>query len=115
MKLDSEPNPEAKHASETEKPFGIYAKSVFSLGRQGDVLICMSTSGNAENVCAAATVARALGITVIGLSGINGGRLSKIADICVRVPETETFKVQELHLPVYHYLCAATETHFFSV
>lgn len=96
-------------------PILIYAQSVFSLGKQGDVLICMSTSGNAKNVYAAATVAQALGITVIGLTGISGGKLNKAADICVRVPETETFKVQELHLPVYHYLCAATETHFFSV
>jgi len=73
----------------------------------------MSTSGNAENVCAAAMIARSLGIQVIGLTGASGGKLKDIADICICVPETETFKVQELHLPVYHYLCAATEAHFF--
>lgn len=92
----------------------IYAQSVMALGRNGDVLIAISTSGNANNVCAAAKVAKGLGLTVIGLSGKNDSKLSGIADICIRVPEVETFKVQELHLPVYHFLCAATEAHFFT-
>lgn len=90
-----------------------YAQSVFSLGKNRDVLICLSTSGNAKNVCSAAIVAKSLGITVIGLTGRAGGRLKEIADFCIIVPETETFKIQELHLPVYHYLCAETEAHFF--
>ena len=93
----------------------IYAQSVLGLGKAGDVLICMSTSGNAANVHAAAKVAKAMGITVIGLTGAGGGKLLPTVDICIRVPETETFKIQELHLPVYHYLCAATEAHFFPV
>lgn len=92
----------------------IYAQSVLALGRTGDVLICISTSGNAKNVQAAAQVARARGMTVIGLTGSGGGTLREAVHICIRVPETETFQVQELHLPVYHYLCAATEAHFFS-
>lgn len=92
----------------------IYAQSVMALGQAGDVLIAISTSGNAKNVFAAAKVAKGLGLTVIGLTGKGGGKLSEISDICIRVPETQTFKVQELHLPVYHYLCAATESHFFS-
>ena len=79
----------------------------------GDVLVCISTSGNSKNVYAAAVVGRALGLTVIGLTGAGGGKLKEIADICICVPETETFKVQELHLPVYHYLCAETEKVFF--
>ena len=91
----------------------IYAQSVMAMGKTGDVLIAMSTSGNAKNVFAAAKVAKGLGLTVIGLTGKGGGNLSEISDICIRVPETETFKVQELHLPVYHYLCAATEEEFF--
>lgn len=91
----------------------IYAQSVMAMGKTGDVLIAMSTSGNAKNVFAAAKVAKGLGLTVIGLTGKGGGKLSEIADICIRVPETETFKVQELHLPVYHYLCAAVENEFF--
>ena len=91
----------------------IYAQSVMAMGKTGDVLIAMSTSGNAKNVFAAAMVAKGLGLTVIGLTGMDGGKLREISDICIRVPETETFKVQELHLPVYHYLCAATEQAFF--
>lgn len=91
----------------------VYAQSVMGLGKAGDVLICISTSGNAKNVFAAAQVAKGLGLTVIGLTGSTGGKLASLADICIRVPETETFKVQELHLPVYHYLCATVETRFF--
>ena len=73
-----------------------------------------SFSGNAENVAAAAKVAKGLGLTVIALTGAGGGRLAQLADIAVCVPETETFKVQELHLPVYHYLCVAIEAAFFA-
>jgi len=91
----------------------IYGQAVLGMGKPKDVLICISTSGNAKNVFAAAKIAKALGITVIGLTGHGGGRLNEIADICIRVPETDTYKIQELHLPVYHYLCAATEAHFF--
>ena len=91
-----------------------YAQGLLGLGKEGDLLICISTSGNAENVCAAAQVAKALGIFVIALTGAKGGALKGIADICICVPETETFKVQELHLPVYHFLCAETEAHFFT-
>ena len=90
-----------------------YAQSVFAMGKPGDLLIGISTSGNAKNVAAAAKVAKATGMQVIGLTGALGGQLNALADICIRVPETETFKVQELHLPVYHYLCAAVEAHFF--
>lgn len=92
----------------------IYAQSVLGLGREGDILVGMSTSGNAKNVYAAAKTAKGLGLTVIGLTGQGGGKLKTVADICICVPETETFKIQELHLPVYHYLCAAVEARFFS-
>ncbi|MBQ3063859.1 MAG: SIS domain-containing protein [Clostridia bacterium] len=91
----------------------IFAQSVLALAKGGDVLIALSTSGNAENVAAAVAVAKALGVTVIGMTGKDGGRLAATADIAIRVPERETFKVQELHLPVYHYICAAVEEHFF--
>ena len=91
----------------------IYAQAVLGLGKAGDVLIALSTSGNAKNVAAAASVAKSIGMTVIGMTGAKGGRLREMADYPIPVPETETFKVQELHLPVYHYLCAAVEAHFF--
>lgn len=91
----------------------VYAQSLMSLTKENDVLIAMSTSGNSKNVFNAAAVAKALGVKVISLTGKNGGKLKSISDVCICVPETETFKVQELHLPIYHYLCAAVEDHFF--
>lgn len=91
----------------------IYAQPLMSLAKENDVLIGISTSGNSKNVYGAVKVAKALGIKVIGLTGNTGGKLKETADISVCVPETETFKIQELHLPVYHYLCAAVEAHFF--
>ena len=91
----------------------IYAQSVLALGKPGDVLIGLSTSGNAENVCAAAKVAKGIGLAVISLTGQLGGKLKPLSDIAICVPETETYKIQELHLPVYHYICAAVEQHFF--
>lgn len=91
----------------------IYAQSLMSLGKKGDILIALSTSGNSKNVFAAAKVAKALGVTVIGMTGETGGKLKAVCDICICVPETETYKIQELHLPVYHYLCAAVEEEFY--
>lgn len=94
-------------------PALVYAQSVLALGKSGDALIALSTSGNAENVTAAVAVAKSLGITVIALTGEAGGALAKEADVAIRVPEKETYRVQEYHLPVYHYICAAVEAHFF--
>ena len=95
-------------------PALMYAQSVVGLGNPGDMLIAISTSGNSVNAVGAAKVAKALGLTVVALTGKGGGELGEIADIAVRVPETETFKIQELHLPVYHYICAAVEAEFFA-
>ena len=94
-------------------PSLIYAQSVLGLGKKGDLLIAISTSGNAENVAAAVKVARGIGMTAVGLTGESGGKLRTLADICICAPEKETFKIQELHLPIYHLLCAAVENHFF--
>ena len=91
----------------------MYAQSLYALGREGDVLIAISTSGNAKNVCAAAKVAKAVGMTVIALTGEGRGALGTIADIVIAVPERETYKIQELHLPVYHAICAEVEEYFF--
>ena len=91
----------------------IYAQSVFALGREGDALIAISTSGNARNVCEAARVAKAVGVKVIALTGRDGGDLKKLSDVCIIAPESETYRIQELHLPIYHYLCAEVEKHFF--
>ncbi len=91
----------------------IYAQPLMSLGRKGDILIAISTSGNSKNVFGAVKVAKSLGVKVIGLTGNTGGKLKEGADICICAPEKETFKIQELHLPIYHYLCAAVEDEFF--
>lgn len=87
----------------------MFAQPLMGLGKAGDMLICISTSGNSKNVVAAAVTAKALGIKTVGLTGKAGGRLKEICDVCICAPEVETFKVQELHLPIYHYLCAAIE------
>lgn len=87
----------------------VFAQQLLGYGKKGDVFLGISTSGNSENVVCAAVVAKALGIAVIELTGNNGGKLSRYADISIRVPEDETFKIQELHLPVYHCLCLMLE------
>lgn len=94
-------------------PTLIYAQGVMGLGKENDVLMCISTSGNSKNCVAAAEVAKGLGLKVIALTGQSGGKLKEIADVCVCAPETETYKVQEYHLPIYHYICAAIESCFF--
>ena len=92
---------------------GVFAQQLYGFGREGDVFLGISTSGNSKNVMSATVVARALNIKVIGLTGKTGGELAKVADVCIRVPETETYKIQELHLPVYHSLCLMLEDRFF--
>ncbi len=94
-------------------PDYIFAQQVFGLGKKGDVFIGLSTSGNAKNINHAAKVAKALGITVIGMTGNGGGALAENSDICIKAPETETYLVQEAHLPIYHAICAAVEEEFF--
>ena len=90
-----------------------YAQLVQGYGRAGDVVLCISTSGNSANVVRAAQMAKALGLQTLALTGSKESKLSALCDVTIRVPETETFKVQELHLPVYHYLCAALEETLF--
>lgn len=91
----------------------VYAQQVTAYGGAGDVLIGISTSGNAENVYRAMVVARALGMKTVAMTGATGGRLAEICDILLNVPETETYKVQELHLPLYHQICAQVEAAMF--
>lgn len=92
---------------------GVFAQQLFGYGKIGDVFLGISTSGNSKNVLNASVVARAMGITIIALTGADGGELAKVADVSIRVPETETYKIQELHLPVYHCLCLMLEERFF--
>lgn len=93
--------------------YGVFAQQLLGFGRSGDVFLAISTSGNSQNIMNAAVVARALDIRVIGLTGRDGGELGRFADVAVRVPETETYKIQELHLPIYHCWCLMLEEHFF--
>ena len=89
------------------------AQQLYGLGRRGDCLLTISTSGNSPNCVNAVLVAKAKGIKSVSMTGAGGGKLKAISDVCICVPETETYKVQELHLPIYHCLCAMIEEEFF--
>ena len=95
------------------EPLLCFAQQVNGYGRTGDTFLGISTSGNSRNILYAATVARAKGMKVIGLTGENSSKLSEYADVCIQVPQTETYMIQELHLPVYHCLCLMLEDTFF--
>lgn len=90
-----------------------FAQQLYGLGQQGDCLMTLSTSGNSKNCVYSVLVAKAKAIKTIAFTGVSGGKLSEISDVCIKVPETETYKVQELHLPVYHCLCAMLEEEMF--
>ncbi len=92
---------------------GVFAQQLYGFGKKNDVFLGISTSGNSQNVMSATVVARALGIKVLGLTGELGGELNMVSSVCVKVPETETYRIQELHLPVYHCWCLMLEDHFF--
>ncbi len=92
---------------------GVFAQQLYGFGRPGDVFLGISTSGNSKNVMNAAVVARAVGIKIIGLTGANGGELARASDVTIKAPETETYMVQEYHLPIYHCLCLMLEDTFF--
>ena len=94
-------------------PEMIFAQQVYGYGRPGDVLLGFSTSGNSKNVLHAVRVARALGMSSILITGSSGGEIGKLVDTAICVPETETYKVQELTLPVYHALCMLVEQELF--
>ena len=94
-------------------PMLTFAQQLSVMGQAGDVLVALSTSGNSKNCVYAAIVAKAKGIKTLFLGGGNGGKLKDMADVSIVVPEKETFKVQELHLPIYHCLCAMLEEEFF--
>ena len=94
-------------------PAVTFAQQLYGYADDGDVLVAISTSGSSRNCVLAAVTAKAKGVKTIALTGKNPGRLSALADVAILVPETETYKVQELHLPVYHCLCAMLEEEFF--
>lgn len=93
----------------------MFAQQVNGFGKKGDVFLGISTSGNSKDIVYAAALAKAKGLCTITLTGKNGGKLAKLCDISIVVPQNETFMIQELHLPVYHALCLEVEEHFWEV
>lgn len=97
------------------EPDMMYAQLVYGYAKKGDVVIGLSTSGNSKNVVNAIEVAKCVGAKTLAMTGERESKLSELCDVTIKVPETETFKIQELHLPIYHYLCAKIEEHFFDL
>lgn len=110
--LDGHPALSTAYLNDCE-PLMVFAQQVYGYGKPGDALWAISTSGNSTNILYAAVTAKALGMNVIGLTGAKDNQLAKLADVSIMVPETETFMIQELHLPIYHTLCLMLEDHFF--
>ena len=90
-----------------------FAQQVFGIGKPGDILLAISTSGKSENVIYAVEVAKIMGITSIAMTGIHGGRLKHVSDFSICVPADSSYTVQEFHLPIYHMICLAAENEFF--
>lgn len=91
----------------------VFAQQVYGYGKENDLLIAISTSGNSKNVVNAVKVAKALGVKVIALTGETGGELKSLSNVTICAPSNETYKIQEYHLPIYHYLCARAEDEIF--
>ena len=92
----------------------LFAQQVLSLGKENDVLFVFSTSGNSKNILHAVKVAKLLNIKTIALTGYIGGKLKNIVDICINVKEDEIYRIQELHLPIYHYIALQLEQKLFT-
>lgn len=95
------------------EPLLCFAQQVNGFGNNNDVFLAISTSGNSKNVLYAAVTARAKGMKVISLTGIKDSKIEKLSDVCIKAPESETYKIQEYHLPIYHCLCLMLENEFF--
>jgi len=99
--------------SNDKEPSVVFAQQLYGLANKDDVLLSISTSGNSENCVLATTLAKVMELKTISLTGIKESRLSSLSDVTIKVPECETYKIQELHLPIYHCLCAMLEEEFF--
>lgn len=111
--LDGHPALSTAYMNDCE-PLLCFAQQVNGYGNAGDIFLGISTSGNSKNILYAATTAHAKGMKVIGLTGAKSNKLEQMSDVCIKVPQTETYMIQELHLPVYHCLCLMLEEEFFS-
>lgn len=110
--LDGHPALSTAYMNDCE-PLLCFAQQVNGYGKSGDVFLGISTSGNSKNVLYAATTAHAKGMKVIGLTGAKDSKLKDMSDVCIKAPQTETYMIQELHLPIYHCLCLMLEERFF--
>lgn len=110
--LDGHPALTTAYMNDCE-PLLCFAQQVNGYGTENDVFLGISTSGNSKNVLYAAVTAKAKGMKVIGLTGAKHSKLAELADVCIKAPETETYMIQELHLPIYHCLCLMLEERFF--
>lgn len=110
--LDGHPALSTAYMNDCE-PLLCFAQQVNGYGKAGDVFLGISTSGNSKNVLYAAITAHAKGMKVIGLTGAKNSKLEQMSDVCIKVPQTETYMIQELHMPVYHCLCLMLEDEFF--
>ena len=110
--LDGHPALSTAYMNDCE-PLLCFAQQVNGYGKAGDVFLGISTSGNSKNVLYAATTAHAKGMKVIGLTGAKDSKLKDMSDVCIKAPQTETYMIQELHLPIYHCLCLMLEDKFF--
>lgn len=110
--LDGHPALSTAYMNDCE-PLLCFAQQVNGYGKAGDVFLGISTCGNSKNILYAATTAHAKGMKVIGLTGAKDSKLTQMSDVCIKVPQTETYMIQELHLPVYHCLCLMLEDEFF--
>ena len=111
--LDGHPALSTAYMNDCE-PLLCFAQQVNGYGKSGDVFLGISTSGNSKNVLYAATTAHAKGMKVIGLTGAKDSKLKDMSDVCIKAPQTETYMIQELHLPIYHCLCLMLEDRFFA-
>ncbi len=111
--LDGHPALSTAYMNDCE-PLLCFAQQINGYGKPGDVFLGISTSGNSKNMLFAATTAHAKGMKVIGLTGAKDSRLMDMSDVCIKAPQTETYMIQELHLPIYHCLCLMLEDKFFA-
>lgn len=111
--LDGHPALSTAYMNDCE-PLLCFAQQVNGYGKAGDVFLGISTSGNSKNILYAATTAHARGMKVIGLTGAKGSELDDMSNVCIKAPQTETYMIQELHLPIYHCLCLMLEDRFFA-
>lgn len=111
--LTSHPSLTTAYSNDRD-PYLVFAQQLLGFGNSGDVFIGFSTSGNSKNILYTTTLAKAMGITIIAMTGENGGKLALESDIVIKAPSNETYRIQEYHLPIYHAICMEVEKYFFT-